>query len=540
MSNTKTHLINPFLQANLNKSIVKENINIIEEKISLKPKTYLRSFFSLSGKQIVKVPRNNPHKRLQDFGIIPRSKYTLDVYLQIAKLFSDEKSPDQMVEYLHDTYASLKEARLSREFIKKALQLNTAVLVPGMINLVPKNGQWSLMIDGTSRAKDDLVLIIISAVPLGNNSNPAIIPLVTAFIPSENMKDVLSLLRDLKHRLPSLPKSIISDFRPGILDAISTIFPEAVSQGCHYHIIEMIVKILINPIIKKINKKISKVTNGLIRWAHHSIYSRQSENLMIIARTLKKLGTSNSGEFGNNFLIFCEKMIELRNWALKRHQYLKSDKNYSKMCKLLISPVWKEIKPLLSQLEFCLEEFTKLRKHLTMSQYKTTIERTKQDTYPPLTSFDSLIQSWIKLGEVSDNKFNINFKKSAQKLQNHYDLITPAILDPSLHRTTSLLENLNSQIKRFLRKWSGTKQLLKSFDWSAPLAAISRSLNETDIFSNLLNDVTNYDWVEKTEELTQKLREHKFQISFSNSIASKNTSGLVSHLDNLVMMDIIS
>ena len=129
------------------------------------------------------------------------------------------------------------------------------------------------------------------------------------------------------------------------------------------------------------------------------------------------------------------------------------------------------------------------------------------------------------MGELSDEKFNLRFKKSAKKLQNHYDLVIPAIIDPSLHRTTSLLENLNSQIKRFLRKWSGTRHLLRSFDWSAPLAAISRSLRETDLYSKLLENVTSYDWIEKAEELTKQLKEYRAHVSLSNSIASKT------HLD---------
>ena len=116
---------------------------------------------------------------------------------------------------------------------------------------------------------------------------------------------------------------------------------------------------------------------------------------MIIARMLKRLATNNSGEFGSNFLIFCEKMVELRKWAMKRHQYLKSDKKYIQLYKLLTDPVWTEIKPLLSQLEFCLMEFTDLRKQLTMSQYKTTVEEANEDLSPSMHLFDNLIQNWV-------------------------------------------------------------------------------------------------------------------------------------------------
>ena len=104
-------------------------------------------------------------KRLLDFGIIPKSKYCLDVYLEIAKLFHLGKSPDQIVQ-LKNQYPSLQNARISREFVKKAIKLITRVILPEMASLVPEDGNWTMMIDGTVRAKYDDVLIIIAAVPL--------------------------------------------------------------------------------------------------------------------------------------------------------------------------------------------------------------------------------------------------------------------------------------------------------------------------------------------------------------------------------------
>ena len=167
------------------------------------------------------MPRNQPLQRLLDFGIIPKSKYTLDVYLEVGKYFPTARNTEEIAQKLKDEYPSLSKARISREFVKKAIKLLSAVILPEMVRYVPKDGNWALMIDGTNRSKDDDVLIIIAAVPL-DGSQPQIIPLHAKFLPSENTRDVKQLFYELKPRLPSLPKSIISDFRLGLVEAIGS------------------------------------------------------------------------------------------------------------------------------------------------------------------------------------------------------------------------------------------------------------------------------------------------------------------------------
>lgn len=500
---------------------------------------YLRTIISLQKRAQVLVPRNKPHQRLLDFGIIPKSKYTLDVYLEIALQFSEGKNPDQIVDHLKSQYTSLLMASISREFVKKAIQLLSLVVIPEMITLVPKDGNWTLMIDGMVRTKYDDVLIIIAAVPL-DVAKPHIIPLVVTFLPSENTKDVLQLLYELKPRLPSLPRSVLSDLRVGLLEAIGEVFPNSTIQGCHFHMLELIATILIHPLIKKIKKKLRGAINGINRWAHHSIYGKKSEHLVLVARSLQKVVTSNHGKFGVNFLEFCRKLQHLTIWIEDHSNLLKSDSKYQDLVKFLDTKLWRQLAPQLSQLEFVLKEFNLLRKCLTMQEYKTEIVEYNGETDSTIP-FDQLIHDWIKLAEMNKKSiFHKRFKRSVKTLTTHYDLLTPAILDHSLPRTNSILENLNGQIKHFIRKWSGSMKLRRTFQWAAPLAAISQSLKETGLFHQILDKQTGYDWIEKTQKLAKKMSQYRFQIHFANSIASKTPEGLVSMIANLIIRDLIS
>jgi len=427
---------------------------------------------------------------------------------------------------------------MSREFVKKAIKLLTRVMLPEMATLVPKDGNWTLMIDGTQRAKYDDVLIIIAAVPL-DSSEANIIPLVARFLPSENVKDILELLHELKPRLPSLPKSVLSDFRPGLVEAIGRVFPNSTAHGCHYHIIEMIARILIHPLINQIKKKLRSAINELNRWAHHSIYGRKSNNLVLVARGLQKVVTGNHGKFGTNFLQFCKKFQALTAWIEKNGVLLQSDKRYRALVRFLDHKLWRQLAPQLSQLEFVLRQFNHLRRCLTMQDYKTEI-LTVEEQSSGIMPLDQLIHEWIKLGGINTRViFHKRFKKAVKKLQDHYELLIPAILDPHLPRTTSLLENLYGLVKRVLRTWSGSMKIRLSFQWAAPLAAISQSLQETGLFARILAKQTGYDWIEQQEILAKTESRNRSEIRFANELANKTPTGLVNQVAHLIIRDII-
>jgi hypothetical protein len=460
------------------------------------------------------------------------------VYLEVGKYFPTARNTEEIAQQLKEEYSSLSRSRLSREFVRKAIKLLSRVILPEMVRHIPKDGNWTLMIDGTERASNDDVLIIIAAVPL-DGSHPPIIPLVAKFLPSENTRDIMKLFHELKPLLPSLPRSIISDFRVGLLEAIGEVFPNSIKQGCHYHILEMIARTMIHPLISQINRKIGKAVSGLNRWAHHSIYGRKTDNLVLVAKSLQKLCQSTHGKFGHNFLQFCKKLQDLSSWVQKNAKYLKSDPNYADLVKFLDDKLWRPLAPHLSQLTFVMKEFARLRRYLTIQEYKTQIVDTEPASTGSTVAFDQLIQDWIKVGEMNKNsQFHQRFKKSATRLKTYRELLIPAILDNELPRTTSALENLYGRIKHFLRKWSGTMKLRRTFQWAAPLAAVCRSLEGTGLFQQILDQQTGYDWVEHTLELATVESQRRKETRFANLTASKTPSGLVSVMANLISRDL--
>ena len=203
MSKTKTHLINPFYAHNLNNLVTaEENCIIIDNNKVVTPQgrgCYLRQVTSLSGRHFVEVPRNDPMARLEKYGIFPRSKYTFDVYLQIAYLAGEKRSLDYIVEHMRKDFPSLDDAHLCRKFVKRVLLLTTAVVTPFLPEMAPLNKPWNLIIDGTVRTSGNSTLIVVLAHFPDDDS---VFPLLATFIPSENKQDLKQILIGLKQKLP--------------------------------------------------------------------------------------------------------------------------------------------------------------------------------------------------------------------------------------------------------------------------------------------------------------------------------------------------
>jgi len=526
----------------------------LDERKEKSQQYYLREVVTLRAREQLLVPRNKPHLRLNKFGIVPRSKYGLDVYLEILNQFAQENSPEEIVKNLHK-YDSLKESKISRKFVKKVNRLGSILLMPQMMKLVPDDGQWTIMIDGSQRSRDGFILVVVSALPHQNdegikseddllNHLPSLIPIATVFLPSENENDVKQLLREIKPKLPSQPKSTMSDFSDAFQSSMAEVFPSAIHLGCHYHLIERIAEILVYPVLRTIRKKIRASLNALDLWARHRIHQQKSENLVIIARTMKKLANSDKSKFGEHLITLCNQMRELSKWAEKDKKLLKSDPDYKELMKILTKKVWKQIQSILPRLEFVIRQFNQLRRLLTNQTSKTELDTgldqeviSSQST----TELDQLISDWTKLGKVSTKQeFNTRFTDVVETINRHYDLIIPQIMDNNLPRTNSPLENLYGRIKQLLRKWSGSKQIRSTFEWAAQLAAISQSLKETDLFDEFLGYISSYDWIEKVNNLAREMSVYRFQVHMANSIAKKDPRGVVSMTRNLAISDIIS
>ena len=221
--------------------------------------------------------------------------------------------------------------------------------------------------------------------------------------------------------------------------------------------------------------------------------------------------------------------------------YLRSNPKYAELVTFLDDKLWRPLAPQLSQLAHVMKEFQRLRRCLTSQEYKNQIVDTEKLETGSTIPFDQLIEDWAQLGKINKkNRFHQRFKKAADALKRHYKLVTPAMLDESLPRTTSALENLNGRIKHFLRKWSGTKKLRQSFQWAAPLAAICQSQTESKLYQQILEQQTVYDWIEKTGQLALQSSNYRSEVRFANATASKTPSGLVSMVAHLIFSDLRS
>lgn len=532
---------------------VKEASQIFENNDLVTPQktdNYLRQIVSLDEITQVYVPRNQPIIRLQQFGIIPKAKYTLDVYIEIAYLFAQGNSPEQILQKLHQEYPSLAQAHISQVMVKKALQLTSAVIFPQLVKLVPDDGSWTLMIDGTVRTADDNVLVVVLAIPLLDPADPnplvrqqfdsqvPVIPLVACFLPSENENDLIQILQALKDLLPSLPKAITSDYSPGFLKTGAKVFPDSRQSGCHYHALENIARILINPSLTQLRKKLSPMIKRLKHWSRKTIFSEKNENLKIFARSLKEILKNRKADFGNNLMRICSQLITFHDWAVANKEFLQRGNNYSSLLKFFTHKVWDEIKALLPQTIFVLSLFEEFRSCLS---HNWSLGKTVQEAEDLATKqLQTIVKNWMEQGKNTKNeKQKENLIKAAQRVEELIPLLVPVLGDPQFPRTTSILEGLNSLIKRFMRHWSGTQRIVSSFEWVAPLVAVIKGLDNLDVFQDLLDNLTALDWLKNYEKWQKQNKAYRSQVRFANRIANLDGDELIRMMNNLIIRDII-
>jgi len=253
----------------------------------------------------------------------------------------------------------------------------------------------------------------------------------------------------------------MSDFSDAFQNAMAEIFPSATHLGCHYHLIEAIAKILVYPVLRKIRSKIRSSLQALNLWAKHRIYQKKSNKLVIIARTMKKIANSDTSKFGKHLITLCNQMTELSKWANKDKKFLASHPEYRELMKILTEKVWKQVQSMLPQLDFVIKKFNHLRRLLTYQTSKTELDTgldQEVSTSGSIAQLDLLIDEWRKIGQISKKHvFNTRFTEAVETIERHHDLIIPQILNGTLPRTNSPLENLYGRIKRLLRKWSSSK-----------------------------------------------------------------------------------
>lgn len=524
MIKLKTHLDNPYLAPHLNNLVTSEENCIIsgnnEVVTPRKRGSYLRQVVSLSGKIFAEMPRNDPMKRLEKYGIFPRSKYTFDVYLQIAYLAGQKRSLDYIVEHLRKDFPVLDAAHLSRKFIKRVLLLTSAVVTPFLPELAPLDRPWNLMIDGTVRTSGNSTLIVILAHFPDDNS---IFPLLATFLPSENKQDLVKILLELKQKLPSQPQSVVSDFSKGFLTSLPEVFPESTSLGCHFHAIELIARTLIYPSIKKLNKKIKLFLNKLkliIRQILHRQKNHQSLRLM--ALTLKMIASKNQGDFGRNLISMIEQLSAVHDCLLKNRDYFGDE--YKKLKSLFSRQKWDEISDSTKQLEIILKYFDDLRDCLRPDNLYVSEEIAQK-------SLEKIVNSWEKKKSIPQ------LQKAAKTLNNLISYLVPAMYNQSYPRTTSILEGLNNQVKRAMRHWCGTEQLPLSFEWVGELLSVITGIGDIIQWSDILTQIPLNNWVTKLRRLQLQEKARRSEIRSARWLAGLQPSSLHRQFETMIRRD---
>ena len=524
MNQTKTHLINPYLTPHLNNLVTSEANCIISEnnEVVTPPArgSYLRQIVSLSGKTFAKVPRNDPMKRLEMYGIFPHSKYTFDVYLQIAYLAGQKRSLDYIVEHLRKDFPALDAAHLSRKFVKRALLLTSAVITPFLPQLAPLDKPWNLMIDGTVRTSGNSTLIVVLAHFPHDNS---IFPLLATFLPSENKQDLVQILHQLKQKLPSQPQSVISDFSKGFLTSLPEVFLESTSLGCHFHAIELIARILVYPNIKRLNKKIRLFLNKLKSIIRQILYRQKNhQSLRLMALTLKTIVSKHQGDFGRNLISMIEQLSAVHDCLLENQNFFGEE--YKKLKSLFSRQKWGEIENSAKQLEIVLKYFDELRDCLRPDNLDGSEELAQ-------ASLENIVNSWER------SKSNPHLQKAAKTLDNLIPYLIPAMCNQDYPRTTSILEGLNNQVKRAMRHWCGTEQLPLSFEWVGELLSVITGVGDISQWSDILTQIPLNNWVTKLRRLQFQEKTRRSEIRSARWLAGLQPSSLHRQFEMMIKRD---
>jgi hypothetical protein len=529
---TKTQLINRFQEYYFNKPVgVEKNILITEEidfpstsnleiKKSKKKYNYWRQAVSLSGRHFVEVPRNDPMWRLEKYGIFPRSKYTMEVYLQIAYLAGEKRSLDYIVEHMRKDFPALDEAHFSRKFVERVLLLTSAVVTPYLPMIAPLNRPWNLIIDGTVRTSGNSTLIIVLAHFPDDDS---VFPLLANFLPSENKKDLNKILFELKDKLTILPQAVVSDFSKGFHTSLPEVFSESAILGCHFHAIELIARNLIYPSIRTLNKKIRLFINKLksiIRQILHR--NKRNATLRLFAQTLKQIISRHQGDFGRNLIIMIEKLKAVHDCLYENRKFFGSQ--YKQLKSLFSRQKWGEIENSAKQLAIVLEQFDTLRDCLRPDNLYTSERLAKK-------SLRKIITKWEK------DKSILALQKAAETLNMHFDYLIPAMHNPNFPRTTSILEGLNNQVKRAMRHWCGTQQLPLSFEWVGELLSIIVGIGDITQWSGILTQIPLNNWISELDKLRIKEKAKRSEIRQARWLASLLPSSLHRQLEGMIKRD---
>lgn len=496
-------------------------------------KSYLRTVFRLDCVDHIEVPVGKPLERFTDFGILPKSRYDFSVYIEVARLITQCLNPQEIADYLRANYPSLSKARISRVFVKNAIELLTETLMPTLVQNVKE--PWVMMIDSTVRLASGDVLLVILGLPVSSINRDKIdfkqseyFPLTATFIPSENKYDLDNFFEKFVKQLPDQPVAVISDFAKGFLSTLPNHFPNSTQLGCTYHALEIMARILINPHITKLRKVLMPFVKSLRLQSRKIKYRSEINELLIIVETLKRILSKDKGNYGENLVLLTEKLLTLKEWFIENAEIIKGVEILRDSLKIFSSKSWGRVEIQLVQLQTILPYFQEIREFLDTKFWQidpNDPEKTAKQ------HFKNLKKKWLKDAKTKELT---KLEKAILRFEELFPLLLPALCDPHLPRTTSLLEGVHGHVKVHLRRWNGKQKINSSFDWTAPLLSILHGISNKDEFLDLVYLVNDRNWLKTSQLLSKKRVVTRSNSRISNHIASLDSDGLIRQLNNLL------
>lgn len=501
---------------------VNEHLNEVTDR---KVKTYgtrIRRLVTLDGEELRTLPRSSRSEDLIQEGILPGNKYGLDVYIEILGQVAQEKSPEDIVETLCKTYPSLARVHLSTQMVRKVIQVGGELCtlnLPTLFTQLGKQGRpYALELDGTVRngAGDTLLVAVAVYKDEEQTETETVIPVSAAFVISENSTDIRKYLQILRKQLPILPYAVVTDFSPAFREVVPEVFPEAIHQGCHYHVLELVAEVLVDPVLTELRQVIRPLCTGLRHWAKKI---RFKENGSTVHKNIEAVITyflrasNQTGKKGKTLIRTLQLMEELKKALEDCREQVQTDKELTELVRHLSNCNWRAIK----------EAIRGLKQHLTAFEPVTKVLREKFESEEDARkALEELIQTQITTSEITGLS---EVKKGMKKLQRYLSLLTPAMVDPRIPRTTSILEGLHSKVKKTLRKWGGLMNTPSTFDWTAitlSFLVCLESFTEVESFRYLFSLFPLQYWVNAVltirERMATKRRHRQFAfhlLSFS-------------------------
>lgn len=530
----------PIVQIILSQKDDHDDIELPNPEPKQKQSSYLRTIYSLHEKQIIEVERpegkTDPGVLFEKFSLVPDTRYTIDVVMEIGKLAKQGLSPQNIVNHLHEDYPVLKAAHISRAFVTKALK----ILEIGLLTTLPYHEKLEqplvLTIDPTVRVQDDASLVVAVAVPLASddavsednestrqNTTVKPIPVIVEFVPNTSRITILNLLTQLRGKLHGLsgnaldPLGVMADFAETLLPVVNQVFPEAKLLGCHFHFEELVQKVMIVPVYTELHKICSDFLKDLKKWAREYRWKRRAKIIeKVLAEVVTSFREGTFGRLGQNLIETLEKLDELKRrlrWVQRK--YAKQYHFVEDLHRLLEKVDWKQFNKVSRQLKQRIHYFGQL---VAVLRQKFESEELAKN------ALLQVVKNWQKTGKIIESPNNPNLENAdwllegSRKIEKHVDKLVASMVDPRLPRATGALDGVHHKIKRTLRAWGGWSETPVTFNWAGQILTLLTAFDMDD-FSKFNAEILRYldanGWIEATLRVKKSERERRLILAIA-------------------------